>query len=57
MPVSTSAAIAASVCRWACAESPNSIDDAKIATMHTTPARDRNAAIVLAAVKGETLTL
>jgi hypothetical protein len=37
--------------RWACAESLNSIDDAKIATMHTTPAKDRKAAIVLA-VKG-----
>jgi hypothetical protein len=49
----TSAAIAASVCRWACAESLNSIDDAKIATMPP-PARHRNAAIVLAAVKGET---
>jgi hypothetical protein len=35
----------------------NSIDDAKIATMHNSPARDRNAAIVLAAVKGEALTL
>ena len=42
--------------RWACAESLNSIDDAKIATMHTTRVRDRNAAIVLA-VKGEALTL
>jgi hypothetical protein len=40
----------------ACAESLNSIDDVKITTMHTTTARDRNAAIVLA-VKGEALTL
>lgn len=43
--------------RLAGAELLNSIDDAKIATMHNSPARDRNAAIVLAAVKGEALTL
>jgi hypothetical protein len=37
--------------RWACAEPLNSIDDAKIATIHTTPAKNHNATIVLA-VKG-----
>ena len=42
--------------RSACAAPLNSIDDAKIATMHTIVPRDRKAAIVLAAVKGEALT-
>lgn len=40
----------------ACAASLDSIDDADIATMHTIIPRDRKAAIVLAAVKGEALT-
>ena len=34
----------------------NSIDDAKIATMHAIAPRDRKAAIVLAAVQGEALS-
>jgi hypothetical protein len=35
---------------------PNSIDAARIATMHITILRDRKPAIVLAAVKGEALS-
>jgi hypothetical protein len=42
--------------RWACAESLNSIDDAKIATMNSIALSARKAAIVLA-VKGEALAL
>jgi len=41
--------------RSACAASLNSIDDARVTTMHTIATRDRKAAIVLAAVKGEAL--
>ena len=41
--------------RPACAAPLDSIDDAKITTMHTIVPRDRKAAIVLAAVKGEAL--
>jgi hypothetical protein len=42
--------------RSACAASLHSIDDAKIATMHSMVPRDRKHAIGLAAVKDEALT-
>lgn len=42
--------------RSACAASLNSIDDARVTTMHTIATRDRKAAIVLAAVKAEAPT-
>src|SRR5258708_7447113 len=42
--------------RAASATTLNSIDDAKIATMHAIAPNDRKAAIVLAAVKGEALS-
>jgi hypothetical protein len=38
--------------RSACAATLNSIDDAKIATMHAIAPRDRKAAIVLASRQG-----
>jgi hypothetical protein len=41
--------------RPACAERFNSIDDVKMTMMHAILPRDRMAAIVLAAVKGEAL--
>ena len=40
----------------ACAAPPNSIDAARIATMHITVPRGRKPAIVIAAVNGEALS-
>src|ERR1700686_1793337 len=44
---------AADEARAACAASPTSIGNVKIATMHATAPRDRKPAIVLAAVQGK----